>query len=127
MLVDDAGDPSLTTTAMLAQAMLQHGWLGAVSPATPARSAPTQNPPNAGSPGLRGRPAWASSATRTPVRPTSRSTSSITSGVAVALGQDDIEDAYYPFGRGNMLEVAFLAAHSLGFLSGQTSCGCSTS
>ena len=38
-------------------------------------------------------------------------------GVAVALGQDDIEDAYYPFGRGNMLEVAFLAAHALGLLS----------
>jgi cytosine deaminase len=36
----------------------------------------------------------------------------------VALGQDDIEDAFYPFGRHNMLEVAFLAAHLLGFLSG---------
>jgi cytosine deaminase len=34
-------------------------------------------------------------------------------GVAVALGQDDIEDAYYPFGRHNLLEVAFLAAHLL--------------
>lgn len=32
-------------------------------------------------------------------------------GVDVALGQDDIADAYYPFGRCNMLEVAFLAAH----------------
>jgi cytosine deaminase len=34
-------------------------------------------------------------------------------GVAVALGQDDVEDAYYPFGRHNLLEVAFLAAHLL--------------
>jgi cytosine deaminase len=34
-------------------------------------------------------------------------------GVNVALGQDDISDAYYPFGRNNMLEVAFLAAHLL--------------
>jgi len=33
--------------------------------------------------------------------------------VPVALGQDDIADAYYPFGRNNMLEVAFLAAHLL--------------
>ncbi|MBA7672860.1 Cytosine deaminase [subsurface metagenome] len=32
-------------------------------------------------------------------------------GVAIALGQDDIADAYYPFGRNNMLEVAFLASH----------------
>ncbi|MCK5154265.1 MAG: amidohydrolase family protein, partial [Spirochaetales bacterium] len=34
-------------------------------------------------------------------------------GVSIALGQDDISDAYYPFGRNNMLEVAFLAAHLL--------------
>ena len=33
--------------------------------------------------------------------------------VTVALGQDDISDAYYPFGRNNMLEVAFLASHLL--------------
>ena len=34
-------------------------------------------------------------------------------GASVCLGQDDISDAYYPFGRNNMLEVAFLAAHLL--------------
>jgi len=34
-------------------------------------------------------------------------------GVLVCLGQDDISDAYYPFGRNNMLEVAFLSAHLL--------------
>jgi cytosine deaminase len=34
-------------------------------------------------------------------------------GVTVCLGQDDISDGYYPFGRNNMLEVAFLAAHLL--------------
>jgi len=33
--------------------------------------------------------------------------------VRVCLGQDDISDAYYPFGRNNMLEVAFLASHLL--------------
>jgi cytosine deaminase len=32
-------------------------------------------------------------------------------GVNVALGQDDIADAYYPYGRCNMLEIAFLASH----------------
>ena len=32
-------------------------------------------------------------------------------GVSVALGQDDIADAYYPYGRCNMLEIAFLASH----------------
>jgi cytosine deaminase len=34
-------------------------------------------------------------------------------GVTVCLGQDDISDGYYPFGRNNLLEVAFLAAHLL--------------
>ena len=37
----------------------------------------------------------------------------IDEGINVCLGQDDISDAYYPFGRNNMLEVAFLAAHLL--------------
>lgn len=34
-------------------------------------------------------------------------------GIPVGLGQDDINDAYYPFGQNNMLEVAFLGAHLL--------------
>jgi cytosine deaminase len=34
-------------------------------------------------------------------------------GVLVSLGQDDISDAYYPFGRNNMLEIVFLASHLL--------------
>jgi len=33
--------------------------------------------------------------------------------VLVCLGQDDISDAYYPYGRNNMLEVAFLNSHLL--------------
>ncbi|MGH8823993.1 MAG: amidohydrolase family protein [Jiangellaceae bacterium] len=39
-------------------------------------------------------------------------------GLDVALGQDDIEDAYYPYGRHNMLEVAFLASHLLDLRGG---------
>jgi cytosine deaminase len=34
-------------------------------------------------------------------------------GAFVCLGQDDISDAYYPYGQNNMLEVAFLASHLL--------------
>jgi cytosine/creatinine deaminase len=37
----------------------------------------------------------------------------LSEGVNVCLGQDDISDAYYPFGRNNMPEVAFLASHLL--------------
>jgi cytosine deaminase len=33
--------------------------------------------------------------------------------VLVCLGMDDISDAYYPYGRNNLLEVAFLASHLL--------------
>jgi cytosine deaminase len=38
-------------------------------------------------------------------------------GINVSLGQDDISDAYYAFGRNNMLEVAFLGAHLLWMMS----------
>ncbi|MFO8193055.1 MAG: amidohydrolase family protein [Bacillota bacterium] len=34
-------------------------------------------------------------------------------GNLVCLGQDDISDAYYAYGRNNMLEVAFLVSHLL--------------
>ena len=40
-------------------------------------------------------------------------------GVTVCLGQDDISDAYYPFGRNNMPEVAFLASHLLWMMTRQ--------
>ena len=33
-------------------------------------------------------------------------------GVNVAVGQDDIDDPYYPFGRGDMLELAFIMCHA---------------
>ena len=41
----------------------------------------------------------------------------LAAGVPVALGQDDIQDAYYPFGENNMLQVAFLASHLLRMLT----------
>ena len=37
----------------------------------------------------------------------------LAAGVPVGLGQDDIQDAYYPFGECNMQQIAFLAAHLL--------------
>jgi len=37
----------------------------------------------------------------------------LAAGVPVALGQDDIADAYYPFGKCNMQQIAFLASHLL--------------
>ncbi len=114
MLVDDAGDASLRTTEMLATAMLEHGLVGR-GVANHARAL-----------GLYARPTLerlAGLARRAglgfvsdphtgslhlPVRELTAM------GLPVALGQDDIEDAYYPFGRHNMVEIAFLAAHALG-------------
>lgn len=37
----------------------------------------------------------------------------VDNNITVALGQDDCADAYYPFGRCKMTEVAFLASHIL--------------
>lgn len=33
-------------------------------------------------------------------------------GVNVAIGQDDADDPYYPFGRGDMVELAFVICHA---------------
>ncbi len=113
MLVDDAGDPSLHTTQMLAEAMLEHDLVGR-GVANHARAV-----------GLYPRPTlerlaglvkraglgFVSDPHTGPLHLPVRELTAL--GVPVALGQDDIEDAYYPFGRHNLLEVAFLAAHAL--------------
>jgi len=36
----------------------------------------------------------------------------VSAGVNVAIGQDDIDDPYYPFGRGDMLELGLFMAHA---------------
>ena len=117
MLVDDAGDPSLRTTGMLAEGLLRHGLVGR-GVACHARALGLYPEPSllrliglARTAGL----GFVSDPHTGPLHlPVRRF---IAEGLPVALGQDDIEDAYYPFGRHNMLEVAFLAAHILGFLS----------
>ena len=118
MLTDDAGDPSLRTTAMLAEAMIEHGLQGR-GVACHARALATYPTPSmvrladlARAAGL----GFVSDPHTGPLHLPVREL--LDEDLLVALGQDDIEDAYYPFGRHNMLEVAFLAAHVLGFLSG---------
>jgi cytosine deaminase len=117
MLVDDAGDPSLRTTEMLAEAMIEHGLQGR-GVACHGRAIGTYPMPSvlrlaqlAREAGLGFVSDPHTGPLHLPVR------EFLEDGVLVALGQDDIEDAYYPFGRHNMLEVAFLAAHQLQFLS----------
>lgn len=117
MLVDDAGDPSLRTTGMLAEAMLEHGLVGR-GVACHARALGSYPEPSllrlialARRAGLGFISDPHTGPLALPVR------RFLDEGLPVGLGQDDISDAYYPFGRHNMLEVAFLAAHLLGFLS----------
>lgn len=113
MLTDDAPDPRYETTRMLAQAMLRHGLRGrgvacharALGHYADDRQAAVLELVRDAGLGLVSDPHTGSVAL-----PVARA---LAAGVAVALGQDDIEDAYYPFGRHNLLEVAFLAAHLL--------------
>ena len=117
MLVDDAGDPALRTTEMLALGMLDHDLVGR-GVACHARAVGTYAQPSQRRlAGLAQRAGlgFVSDPQTGPLHLPVDLFDEL--GVPVALGQDDIEDAYYPFGRHSMWEIAFLAAHSLGWLS----------
>ena len=119
MLLDDAGDPGLRTLEMMALEALQRGWHGrALAHHCRAMSlypmpylqrltrilnearVPIVTDPHTG-----------------PLH--ARVKELLAEKVLVCLGQDDISDAYYPFGRNNMLEVAFLASHLLWMMTRQ--------
>jgi cytosine/creatinine deaminase len=113
MLLDDAGDASLRTLEMMAVEAIRRNWHGrALAHHCRAMSlypmpyvqrlcrvlktarVPLVTDPHTG-----------------PLH--ARVKEMLAENLLVCLGQDDISDAYYPFGRNNMLEVAFLAAHLL--------------
>lgn len=117
MLVDDAGDPNLRTTEMLAVALLERGMIGRGSAQHARAMALYPEPTFRRMTGVF-KAAGLGFVTDPHTGPLHlRVDDLLAAGVPVALGQDDIEDAYYPFGRHNMVEVAFLAAHLLGKLS----------
>jgi cytosine deaminase len=111
MLIDDAGDPGLRTLEMLAVKTLQEGWEGRVTAQHARAMALYPEPYYRKIEALlqKARVAVVSDPQTGPLY--ARVRSLYDAGVGIALGQDDIADAYYPFGRNNMLEVAFLAAH----------------
>ena len=113
MLADDSGDPALRTSAMLAGSMIEHGLVGR-GVACHARAVGNylveDQDELAGLARAAGLGFVSDPHTGPLALPVERF---VAAGVDVALGQDDIEDAYYPYGRHNMLEVAFLASHLL--------------
>jgi len=113
MLLDDAGDPALRTLEAMAREAVRRGWEGCalahhcramalyeeeylreLVPLLKRARVPVVTDPHTG-----------------PLH--ARVRELMDAGVTVCLGQDDISDAYYPFGRNNMLEIAFLASHLL--------------
>ena len=113
MLVDDAGDPGLRTLEMLAVRAIRSGWQGRVL-AHHARAMALYPKPYLQKVAALLKQAGMGIVTDPHTGPLhARVSELLEEGVLVSLGQDDISDAYYPFGRNNALEVAFLASHLL--------------
>ena len=113
MLLDDAGDAGLRTLEAMALEAIRRGWEGRAL-AHHCRAMCLYPLPyfhRLVGTLKRARVAVVSDPHTGPLH--ARVKELLDEGVLVCLGQDDISDAYYPFGRNNMLEVAFLAAHLL--------------
>jgi cytosine deaminase len=113
MLLDDVGDPDMRTLAMMAEEAVRRGWEGrALGHHCRAMAL---YPPSVFADLVtllrRARVSIVSDPHTGPLH--ARVRELMQGGINVCLGQDDISDAYYPFGRNNMPEVAFLAAHLL--------------
>jgi len=111
MLIDDAGDPTLKSLEMLAVTTIKNGWEGRVTAQHSRAMALYPEPYYRKIEYLlkRAQIGVVSDPQTGPLY--ARVKDLYNAGVRIALGQDDIADAYYPFGRNNMLEIAFLAAH----------------
>jgi cytosine deaminase len=113
MLTDDAGDPELRTTEYLATSAIKNGWEGRVT-ACHARATALYNDVYHRKFAALLKKAGVGIVTDPHTGPLHvRVKELLSAGVTVALSQDDVYDAYYPYGRCNMLEIAFLAAHLL--------------
>lgn len=117
MLTDDAGDAALQTTAMLASTAIERGWTDRIT-ACHARAVGLYPPPRVARLARLARRAGMVFVTNPHTAPlTLPVTAFLDAGLPVALAQDDVADAYYPFGQHHLLEVALLAAHALDMTS----------
>src|SRR5215207_7267315 len=113
MLVDDAGDAGLRSLEAMAVEAIRRGWQGRAL-AHHARAMELYPQPYFQKIAALLRQAKMAIVSDPHTGPLhARVKQLLEEGVTVCLGQDDISDGYYPFGRNNMLEVAFLAAHLL--------------
>jgi cytosine deaminase len=113
MLVDDAGDAGLRSLEGMAVEAIRRGWQGRAL-AHHARAMELYPQPYFQKVAALLRKAQMAVVSDPHTGPLhARVKELLEEGVTVCLGQDDISDGYYPFGRNNMLEVAFLAAHLL--------------
>jgi len=113
MLVDDAGDPELRSLEYMALETIQRGRPGR-SLAHHARAMALYPTPYFQKLVALLKKAGMGVVTDPHTGPLhARVRDLLNEKVLVCLGQDDISDAYYPYGRNNMLEVAFLASHLL--------------
>jgi cytosine deaminase len=115
MLVDDAGDPGLRSLEVMALETIKRGWQGR-SLAHHARAMALYPTPYFQKVAALLKKAGMGVVSDPHTGPLhARVREMLAENVLVCLGQDDISDAYYPFGRNNMMEVAFLCAHMLWF------------
>lgn len=113
MLLDDAGDPELRTLETMAQAAIDRGWHGRAL-AHHCRAMHLYSDSYFGRLVEVLREAGVSVVSDPHTGPLhARVGELMDAGINVILGQDDISDAYYAFGRNNMMEVAFLGCHLL--------------
>jgi len=115
MLVDDAGDNGLRSLEVMALETIRTGWQGR-SLAPHARAMSLYPKPYLQKLAALLKKAEMGVVSDPHTGPMhARVRELLDEGVLVCLGQDDISDAYYPYGRNNMLEVAFLNSHLLWF------------
>ncbi len=113
MLVDDAGDPGLRTTEYLAIQADRHAWHGRVS-ACHARAMSQYNEVYHRKVLALLKRAGMGMVTNPHTAPLHiRVRDLAAAGVTIGLGGESLNDAYYPYGRCNMLEVAFVCSHTL--------------
>ncbi len=113
MLVDDAGDPGLKTLEMFAVAAIKNKRQGRCL-AHHARAMSAYSVPYFKKLSALLKQARMGVVSDPHTGPLHAKVKELLSeGNLVCLGQDDVADAYYPFGQCNMLEVGFLNVHLL--------------